>query len=166
MKKQASFHSNPWKSKPTTHSLIPHQIHHQHLSCIFYRIGSQLYPIFHSILFPHFSLSTFPCQITFLTKKSLRWLVLSLTGYQKQKASLTTISTPKKQHKYISNPFQNALQMESCTLLLPENILRSPVHSHSQEAVMSQSGKTALHSQSIPACYTGKYHKGDLGQFF
>lgn len=150
------------KITPTTHPLIPHQIHYQHLSYLFYRIRL----LYLSILFSQFFSSSPLCWIPSLTKKPLRWFVLSLIGYQKQKASLTTRSTPKKQHKYTSNPSLGAIQMESCALLLPRYILQSPAYSHSQKADMSQSGKTALHSQSTQACYTGNYYRSHWCQFF
>lgn len=145
------------KIKPTTHTLIPHQIHYQHISYLFYR-RRLLYLKLCSILFPQFFSSSPLCWMPSLTKKPLRWLVLSPIGYQKQNASLTTRSTPKNQQKYTSNPSLRAIHMKSCALLLPRHILQSPAYSHSQKADMSQSGKTGLHSQSTQACYTGNYH--------
>lgn len=59
------------------------------LSHHFYRIGSELYLRLHGIPSPQLSSSTLSCQIPSYSKISLRWLVLSLIGYQNEKASLT-----------------------------------------------------------------------------
>lgn len=169
------FHSSYFKEKQASSPLQPVKIQTKYtsldstsnpLSHHFYRRGLELYLRLHSIPSPQFSSSTLPCQTPSHSKIPLRWLVLSLIGYQKQKASLTTRATPKKWYNYTSNPSPRAIQMESCALLLPRYILRNPMHSYSQEAGMSQSGKTALHSQSTAACHTGNYHRSDACQFF
>lgn len=60
--------------------------------------GLELYLQLHSIPSPQFSWAL-PCRIPFHSKMSLKWLVLSLIGYQKQKASLTIRDIAKKWYK-------------------------------------------------------------------